>query len=162
MQTGFVGNDQNYLNNQAMDFVSVYVLFMQDSMKIANQFSKHKENLLRSAGRDNPTIPIDAFMLSRAMKIRAVNADQFNERVSILSELNEIKEYLEGSDSDSDSDSDGADITVVPNQEPVELCSPGCDLCDLFRDIESKWETWVPETAIDIYLKGAIERACNV
>ncbi len=143
MRTG-IQNDQ-IQENKILDAAAIVSIFMEDAMKIAEMFTVH-------SGQN--VISKDATI--RALKIRAILGETFWQQPGMLQRLEDVKKFLtEKEDCTMEEDED---VTLVETETAWvdPLCQ--CTLCNTFKEVPLRWNSWQPSNQYDIIIRDAINK----
>jgi len=149
MTTGTLNEkDEEYENDIIMQAISIYMIFAQDALKIAGTYTLHTGRKLVT---EEDTI--------KALKIRAVNNQEFWKRNGIKEDILNMYEELKNEQMDEEEDEDENEMEIDEDEEnKIPSCT--CYMCEKFRNIETSWENWKPSIEEDKRLKNVIDKQC--
>ncbi len=131
-----------------INIISMYMVFIEDSIKIASSYSKH---LGRAVISEKTTL--------RALKIRALHGEEFWNQSNIQNRIAnirlELKTYEDNSEEEEDEDEEYI-FSFAPDAAGFSTCK--CDVCKIFYNIDELWLKWNPLDVLEINLKKLIDK----
>lgn len=144
MRTGESSPINQLNNDEIINAAAIVTIFMEDAMKIAEMFTKHCGQRV-----------ISKEITIRSLKIRATMGENFWQQPNIKERLEDAKNFIKNTDESTEED-DHLNVTneTVTWTEPV--CQ--CTLCNIFKNIPIKWNSWQPCNQYDFIIRDAIDK----
>lgn len=141
MKTGHDNLISNEITEEQQNMISIIIGFTENAMKTAAKYVTHADRKV--------VLPED---IQRGMMLEMF---LFNKRENIIEQLEDIrKEIFEDSSDDDD------EIIMDEPEEIPEFCESACTciMCCTMNNIRTTWESFTPNSRLEILLKDYINR----
>jgi len=140
MKTGILPqNNQEFIK----DIHVLITMFFKNALKSSATYTKHSGRNIVVLDDIIRSLKLEAFMYTK----RPNMMDEFKQMKENLPTPDEIMDAIEEDDEDIETD----------EEEDYKKSVCGCELCTLINSIDENWETFVPRSTIDHFIKRHID-----